>query len=522
MSKEAPSAKVMFSRAQALERNNQREAAKELYQRILRDHPEHRKSRRALDALGAAAAKKAAPLTEADFNRVLTLANTSLQRAGTEAARLCSLHPGQPALENLRGVILVQMGDYREAVTAFGLALKVEPGFTDALTNLASALGALNRDEEAVKLYERLLAASRKDPDVFYNFGNALLKLGRNYDAVNAYKNALNLRPLFPGAYNNMGKALSLLGQAEQAQTCFENALEIDPAHDKANRNLAQLHSRALRFKAAHALYQRLLSRKPGDVDALFGAAICLINDGDQAAAIAALDRVVKLTPSAQSPRFLLDVLRGESRDTIPNEYTQGLFDGYADRFEQDLVVNLQYQAPALLRDLLGEAVPGPQHYCNALDVGCGTGLAGLAFDAAAERLTGIDLSPAMLAKAQEKGVYRTLMAGDAVELITQSGDTYDLVLCADTLPYIGELPPLFKALAAHTSPGGHFLCSTELAEGGTYALHTSARFAHSPGYVIECAAAAGFDLLAQKTVPLRKDRETWTSGGLYCFARRG
>jgi predicted TPR repeat methyltransferase len=174
-----------------------------------------------------------------------------------------------------------------------------------------------------------------------------------------------------------------------------------------------------------------------------------------------------------------------------------------------------------LLRDLLAEVVPQQRQYGNALDVGCGTGLAGLAFHAKAERLAGIDLSPAMLAKAQEKGVYDTLVAGDAIELIKQSADAHDLVLCVDTLPYIGELPPLFKALAAHTAPGGHFLCSTELAEGGNYALQTSARFAHSPGYVIECAAAAGFDLLAQKTIPLRKDRVGWTSGGIYCFVRR-
>jgi predicted TPR repeat methyltransferase len=126
-----------------------------------------------------------------------------------------------------------------------------------------------------------------------------------------------------------------------------------------------------------------------------------------------------------------------------------------------------------------------------------------------------------MLSRAEEKGLYDELLSGDAVELLGNSEDTFDLVLCCDTLPYVGDLAPLLSTLAARTAAGGHFLCTTELVDGGSYKLQTSARFAHSPEYVIEQASAAGFDLLAQKTIALRKDRLAWTSGGIYCFVRR-
>lgn len=522
MSKESTTHTILLNRARAHERNHQVEEARALYEQILRENPRHKKAGRALASLTAAATRTAPPLTEADFNRVLTLARTNLQQAEAEAARLCRLHPGQPALENLHGVIMVRGGAPEPAVNAFRRALAVEPGFTDAISNLASALSALNREEEAVICFERLLSAKIRDPEIFYNYGNSLGKLGRDLEAVNAYKNSLNLRPLSPGAYNNMGKALSRLGHPEQAQTCYENALEIDPANDAAARNLARLHSAAARFGEAKALYEGQLSRNPQDVDALFSLAICQINMGERVVAIESLERVLELNASAPAPQFLLDALRGVSRDAAPAEYTRGLFNDYAESFEHDLTVKLEYQAPTLLRGLLEQALPAERHYTNTLDIGCGTGLAGDAFRSLTNKLTGIDLSSEMLSKAAEKRIYDSLLTGDVVELLGNSEDAFDLVLCCDVLPYHGDLAPLFEAVAARTQVGGHFLCTTEQADSGNYTLQASARFAHATDYIIQCASAAGFDAVAQKVIKLRKERADWISGGIYCFARRG
>ena len=47
------------------------------------------------------------------------------------------------------------------------------------------------------------------------------------------------------------------------------------------------------------------------------------------------------------------------------------------------------------------------------IDIGCGTGLAGLAFRAAGfPTLDGVDLTPAMIAHAEARGIYRTLRLG--------------------------------------------------------------------------------------------------------------
>ena len=166
MSEEKASIQALFNRARALERNLKFEEARAIYERILRDNPGHQKASRALKSL-TAAPSHVAPPTETDFKRVLTLAGSNLQQAEKEAARLCRRHPGQPALENLHGAVLSQLGAHQQAADAFERAIELKPGFTDAMNNLAATLSALNRDQDAAKWYEQLLKASIKNPQVF-------------------------------------------------------------------------------------------------------------------------------------------------------------------------------------------------------------------------------------------------------------------------------------------------------------------------------------------------------------------
>lgn len=56
--------------------------------------------------------------------------------------------------------------------------------------------------------------------------------------------------------------------------------------------------------------------------------------------------------------RHWLAVLRGETTASAPAEYVAGLFDGYADRFDEHLVETLEYRTPELLSQELVQARP--------------------------------------------------------------------------------------------------------------------------------------------------------------------
>ena len=105
----------------------------------------------------------------------------------------------------------------------------------------------------------------------------------------------------------------------------------------------------------------------------------------------------------------------------MPSAYVRTLFDQYAPRFDAALTEGLGYRGPAVLRDAIAAACTAarrPLQFDAALDLGCGTGLAGAALRPLVERLTGVDLSERMVALAREKKLYDRLETGDLVQFL--------------------------------------------------------------------------------------------------------
>ena len=85
----------------------------------------------------------------------------------------------------------------------------------------------------------------------------------------------------------------------------------------------------------------------------------------------------------------------------------------------------LSYEGPAHLRDVIDETL-GDRKGLSILDLGCGTGLAGLAVVERASRLVGIDLSPEMIEQARARGIYDELHVAEVASWLVhaKSGST--------------------------------------------------------------------------------------------------
>lgn len=339
---------------------------------------------------------------------------------------------------------------------------------------------------EAADFFRQALEADPENAAAHFNLGVSLQKLGRLDEAAVSYQNALLINPLDTDTLFNLGLTLQEMGLLADAEKCFQYVLEID--------------------SDCHEAHGRM-----GMVYAL---------QGETGKAIAAYQQAVATGINGEANRHMLAALTGQATAAAPRQYVTALFDDYSSSFESSLL-GIGYQVPALLRKAL-DALPDspPARFASVVDLGCGTGLSGLAFRDIAGQLHGVDLSAGMLAKAHEKGIYDTLTQGEIVEFLNQSTEQFDLFILTDVFVYLGELTPLFYAMRQRAKNGTRLLFSTELCPDDVdYLLQPTGRYAHSQRHIKALAEEHGFSVARVQPVGIRKNKEQWDQGEIYILA---
>jgi predicted TPR repeat methyltransferase len=179
----------------------------------------------------------------------------------------------------------------------------------------------------------------------------------------------------------------------------------------------------------------------------------------------------------------------------------------------------LSYRGPELLAELIERHATTSARPGRVLDVGCGTGLCARFLRPWAERLEGVDLSPAMLARAKDRDVYDDLHCEDLVAFAARHLNSFDLIVAADTLNYFGELEPVFCALAGSLRPGGRlafFVEQSEAASLNDYVLERHGRYSHRPRYVETCLARIKLTVIAQHEAVIRTESGQPVVGHLF------
>ncbi|EAQ98293.2 tetratricopeptide repeat protein [Congregibacter litoralis] len=517
MARQMTSSEAM-SQAAAQEKAGNIDEAKRLYAQVLNVEPGNKKAKKSLKALRG---NSKAPLTAADFERVAQLISVGkLDAARADINKLCRLHPEQPALHNLRGVVLSRLSEPEHALEAYKAALSLEPAFSEALNNLATVYTDLGQYKEALGCYQELVNRGEADAEVYANLARALRGAGQQENALEALRRALKINPLYTDAFNDIGNLLNDMGKHEEAIKAYESALNIEPRHRKALLNLALSYSSMGKPQLAIALYQELIEMQPEDRRTLSGIANALLALGRDKDAIQYLERLLRLNPEDRPTKHLLAAVTGDNLTRGDTAYAREVFQGYAANFEKHLTESLEYLVPQKIPTILEELDGENAWYQHAIDLGCGTGLVGLQVRAHCDHLTGVDIAPAMLDKAKEKAVYDHLVAGDISEVLRDSDTRYDLIVCGDVLVYVGALEEVFKSVALHSNPGMRFILSTEKWDGEGVKLRKSGRFAHSSEYVQRCGEDAGLKLIHQEEANLRKERGKWMQGEFFVFTR--
>jgi predicted TPR repeat methyltransferase len=383
-----------------------------------------------------------------------------------------------PSLEQARqafvaGIEQFERHDYEAAAGFFEQALRHAPGRPSVLLNLGISYVHLGRFERADECLRQALAADASQRDAWMAWGVATMALGDWPQALHCHEQARALGADGAQFCLGWGQCLAHEGRLPQALQAFDQALKHDP-------------------ELAEAWSQRAHVQR---------------DMGQTTQAIAAYQRALDLGADPELHRYYLAALNPEQPVVnAPAAYVEKLFDQYADDFESHLVGQLGYQGHSVLLQHL-PADPAAR-FGQVWDLGCGTGLCGPLIRPRSEHLSGVDLSSAMVVKAQSLGVYDSLHAQDLVSFLQQATTKSDLVLAADVFIYVGWLDAVFEALSLRVKPGGWLAFTVEEADPGfEVQLHSSLRYAHALTYLQKLAAEHGWHWAKVHRAPLRLDQ---------------
>jgi predicted TPR repeat methyltransferase len=319
--------------------------------------------------------------------------------------------------------------------------------------------------------------------DSAYTKGVLLMREARFHEAVTAFDEAIEIRPGFVDALSNRATSLSELKRHDEALEGFDAALAIDAEHAISWNNRANALVAMKRFEEAVDNYDRALQLAPTFLEA---------RDNRQNA--------------------LFELKRGKR---CPPAFMRGLFDDFSSHYDETMLEKLQYRAHLHLRTLAERVLPRLTPPWRILDLGCGTGLVGDAFKdlAVGGHLAGLDIAPKMIEAARTRGLYDDLILGDLETVLHAPGPSYELILAADTMIYLGDLASTFSGVAKRLEADGFYIFAVESVADGEWQQTPANRFRHGTAYIKAEAERASLIFIDAMDCTLRFEANTPVAG---------
>jgi tetratricopeptide (TPR) repeat protein len=262
------------------------------------------------------------------------------QGAMNLAVRLLEQHPDFAPAIKLKGMLLEEAGRNAEAAAAYEQALKFAPNDADLLLKTGTYKLAAGQKEEAIKLLEHCIRILPGDGDAQYYLAQAYHLNGQDDLALRAIRLSLKAEPENISVWQKYGELLCSTGDCETglkwllkaqhsdatlpridydiAATKYKlmdlpgaaqyaaHAVESQPNDVTALQLLATADAKLAKWQEARNAFERILTFKSDDVDALLGLGQCELELKNYPPAVDKLQSVLRLDPTRLLAHFYL------------------------------------------------------------------------------------------------------------------------------------------------------------------------------------------------------------------------
>ncbi len=186
-------------------------------------------------------------------------------------------------------------GHYRES-------LRINPGFAKAYYGLGAVRARQGKLEEAKVRFMQALRYEPRSADALYNLGSVYADEGRLDEAAASYRKSLEINPELPEGWNGLGIVLARMERLDEATDAFRRAVALNPGYAEAHYNLGRSLSGTGRAADAATQFELVLRLNPRDAEAHYALGMILLSLGRGDEALGRLREALRLDPS--SPQF--------------------------------------------------------------------------------------------------------------------------------------------------------------------------------------------------------------------------
>jgi tetratricopeptide (TPR) repeat protein len=206
-------------------------------------------------------------------------------------------------------------GRSNDAVEHYQRAIAIQPDYAPAYNNLGVAEHAAGQLDKAFTAFQRAVDMKPEYPDAHYNLANVLLEKNQPQAAAEHFRIALQTIPDSAGVSNNLGIALAAEGKGTDAVAAFRSAVANDPSSATAHRNLADGLAAAGQMTEAFVEFQRATQLDPNDAGTHYNYGSTLLDAGRFDDAITEFRAALRITPQSPEAHNNLGIALGSKGD---------------------------------------------------------------------------------------------------------------------------------------------------------------------------------------------------------------
>jgi len=231
-----------------------------------------------------------------------------------------------------KGIALYNHKAFDQALAVFQKLVALQPNHAVAHYNIGNVYSDLGNLDEAIASYHKAIQVGGLDEDAslaWYNLGNIYYRKADVPKAVDAYRTAISINRGLAMAYNNLGLVLAAQpdkASRREAITVLENARKLKSDDIDVLNNLGIAYGGLGNMDKALALFNKARELKPRDSKAYINSAKAITEKGgDINKAITLLKKAGKIAPDDFNVHYNLggNLSRKAERERSPDGHRE-------------------------------------------------------------------------------------------------------------------------------------------------------------------------------------------------------